>query len=105
MDILITRNVSKQANSKKGTELGAKVPFIFIRKIHESINICFFFTGTNPYPTNTLSTIGGPCPWDFNDKTCAICATGILKIKNMGGENFSSLIGRKLKYNFILILD
>ena len=84
VDILITRNVSKQANSKKGTELGAKVPFIFIRKIHESINICFF-TGTNPYPTNTLSTIGGPCPWDFNDKTCAICATGILK--NMSGEN------------------
>jgi len=31
--------------------------------------------GTNPYPTNTLSTIGGPCPWDFKNKTCAICAT------------------------------
>ena len=85
MDILITRNVSKQANSKKGTELGAKVTFIFIRKIHELINIWGFFTGTNPYPTNTLSTIGGPCPWDFKNKTCAICATGIPK--NMSGEN------------------
>ena len=63
---------------KRGQSWVPRYHLYLIIKIHELINICFF-TGTNPYPTNTLSTIGGPCPWDFKNKTCAICATGIPK--------------------------